>query len=122
MGCAACTSAVHAICAADDQCNFWTWHDNTTGSYFKKCFVRHDQVYDHKDEGGHVSGVCNHTLTPSGGGGFHGQSVGARMIDAVGNTTATKVRFRCLASMAADGTARLRSFSAHTMTPPPKQI
>ena len=80
-----------------------------------------DTTYDYHPQTGHFSGVCNHTLVPGGGGGgggrgggVHGQSVGARMIDLLPNkTTATKVRFRCLGSMAADGSASLASFSAH---------
>ena len=51
-------------------------------------------------------------------GGIHGQSVGARMIDFVPETTTTKVRFRCTKSLAADGTAIIKSFSAHYGTRP----
>lgn len=45
------------------------------------------------------------------GTGVHGLSVGSRVIDFVPVTAATKVRFRCLASLGGD--VKLASFSAH---------
>ena len=58
-----------------------------------------------------------------GPGGVHGRSVGARMIDFVGGAqrpvSARKVRLRCTSSIAPDGRARIRSFSAHRGHPPP---
>lgn len=119
-------SACGDLCAADPQCNTWTWHDETLGGYAKKCFVRYDSCYAFKQEAGHFSGVCNHTLpaeqtecgsTPVSGIGLHGASVGARMIDLVPETTATKLRFRCT-SLAADGVAYIKSFSVHAGQPP----
>ena len=113
-------AACHDICAKDDKCNFWTWHDETTGSVAKSCYVRYDSTYDYHPQDGHFSGVCNHTLPATGAtlGGVHGLSVGARMIDLLPETTARKVRFRCTGSMAADDSAALRSFSVHRATPP----
>lgn len=114
-------TACAAICQSDPQCNTWTWHDETQGSYAKKCFVRYDTCYDYEKQGGHFSGVCNHTLpasqvdcgsTPPLGVGVHGMSVGAQLIDFVPETTTSKLRFRCTDSMG-DGQAFIKSFSAH---------
>eukprot|EP00927_Polykrikos_kofoidii_P071409 TRINITY_DN67676_c0_g1_i1.p1 TRINITY_DN67676_c0_g1~~TRINITY_DN67676_c0_g1_i1.p1 ORF type:complete len:582 (+),score=62.48 TRINITY_DN67676_c0_g1_i1:75-1820(+) len=119
-------SACGELCAADPQCNTWTWHDESQGGYAKRCYVRYDTCYDFKKEAGHFSGVCNHTLpvdnracggTPVLGLGVHGVSVGARMIDFVPETTATKLRFRCT-SLAPDGIAFIKSFSVHAGEPP----
>ena len=66
-------------------------------SFRGKCYVRYDGVYDHEMQTHHVSGVCNHTLVPGGGGGgatglgVHGLSVGSRLIDFVPETTSSKV-------------------------------
>ena len=53
-----------------------------------------------------------------GRGGVHGLSIGARMIDLVPEASARRVRLRCTSSIAADGRATIRSFSAHWATPP----
>jgi hypothetical protein len=110
------------LCDKDTSCNFFTWHtpDVQPASYAKKCYLRQDNTYAPKSEASHVSGICNHTLTPANNhGGIHGLSVGARLIDFVPKTTTSKIRFRCTASIATDGTARLRSFSAHDGEAPP---
>jgi hypothetical protein len=49
--------------------------------------------------------------------GVHGFSVGPRMIDFVPQTTARKIRFRCISAMAKDTTAYLEQFSLHQVTP-----
>jgi hypothetical protein len=96
--------ACEALCQKDTKCNFWTWHDLQVQppSFKGKCYVRYDGVYDHEVQTHHVSGVCNHTLSPGGGGGsvgggVHGLSVGARLIDFVTETTSPKVGSSSLA-------------------------
>jgi len=112
-------TACEALCKKDPQCNFHTWHDANQGSAARKCYVRYGGTYDHHPQSGHFSGVCNHTLSPNpSGAGVRGISVGARLIDFVPSTTASKVRFRCTSSMADDGTVHIRSFSVHKATPP----
>ena len=104
-------TACRSLCKTDPGCNFWTWHDlSNPAPWPNKCYVRMDAVYTPDSQAGHVSGICNQTLpsTPASGG-VHGQSVGARLFDCVGNTTTTKVRFRCTSSLASDGTARRES-------------
>jgi len=117
-------SDCQAKCLASPPCNFWTWHDFTNVPQYKgHCFLRDDAVYDYHPESKHVSGVCNHTLTPDGaadGPGIHGASVGARLIDFVGTTTVSKVRFRCTAALTPDSTAVISSFSLHKGQRPPK--
>merc|ERR1712232_253740 len=112
-------AACEALCKKDPQCNFYTWHDANQGSAARKCYVRYGVTYDHHPQSGHFSGVCNHTLSnnPSGAG-VRGLSVGARLIDFVPSTTASKVRFRCTSSMVEDDTVHIRSFSVHKATPP----
>ena len=92
-GCAAChvhkgvpsAAACAQLCAADGACNFYTWHTPQVqpASYARECYLREDATYARKAEGEHTSGVCNHTLPGPGatGGGVHGLSVGARLID-----------------------------------------
>ena len=108
-------TACRSLCDADPACNFWTWHDTTNiPAWAKKCYVRTDALYVPIAQPGHTSGICNKTLpAPIEGGGVHGQSVGARLLDMVGNTTTTKIRFRCTASLARDGVAHIRSLSVH---------
>ena len=113
-------TACSKLCEEDPKCNFWTWHDKSTGQDYKRCYVREDTVFDYKKQNGHFSGVCNHTLPVSSDGlGVHGMSVGAQLIDLLPNTTATKVRFRCLASLLDDQEARLASFSVNYGIRPP---
>ena len=79
--------------------------------------MRHDSVYAYNSESHHVSGVCNHTLTPGAGdGGVHGQSVGSRMIDFVPETVTNGVRVRCTAGM--QQFATIRSLSVHVAKRP----
>lgn len=49
--------------------------------------------------------------------GVHGQSVGAQLIDLVGHTISSKVRFRCTSAIG-NGSAYITSFSAHLGYPP----
>lgn len=115
-----------AMCAADPKCNFWTWHDEQQGSFAKACYLRYDGCYEGHQQAGHISGACNHTLqakpvcgaAPTIGIGVHGQSVGARLIDQLPLTVTTKLRLRCTESLAADGLAYIKSFSAHRGQPP----
>jgi hypothetical protein len=115
-------SACEALCHDDKTCNFWTWHDLTTPPPWpKQCYLRNDTMYRPITQASHVSGVCNHTLaSPAelGGGGIHGQSVGSRLIDFVPDTVASKIRLRCLKSLAPDGVAYVRSLSVHWSQPP----
>lgn len=113
-------SACSALCHADPVCNFWTWHDLTQGvDWAEKCYVRNDTVYAPVAQAGHFSGICNSSLAPTPfDGGVHGMSVGSRLFDFVPNTMASKVRLRCLSSMSPNGTAYIRSFSAHNSQPP----
>ena len=112
--------ACAALCDHDAKCNFWTWHDSTTGKYYRDCYVREDAVYDVHPESGRSSGVCNHTLpAPSPLGGLHGASVGAMLVDLLPQVVHTKkLRFRCTASIAPDGSAALKSFSVHVAQRP----
>ena len=119
-------------CLADANCHFYTWHDNTTGLFAHKCFFRFDDCFSGRAQAGHFSGVCNSTGangsvparsscpgTPSFGVGIHGESIGARMIDFVPETTARKVRITCTRSVAGSGSsAQLKSFSVHSGQPP----
>ena len=53
-----------ALCKATNCCSGFTWHDNSTGSYFKKCyFVTNPlKVWTRAfKQLGHVSGLCNHS-------------------------------------------------------------
>lgn len=113
-------AACEALCKADPLANFWTWHDEqvTPPSFRGKCYCREDSAFAYRDEAHHVSGVCNHTLHGGNSLGVRGQSVGFNVIDWVPNTTASKVRFRCTSSMAADGSATVASFSVHHGTRP----
>lgn len=113
-------TSCRALCNADSECNFWTWHDLTnTPDWARKCYARTDAVYAPYPQTGHVSGVCNHTLPPPPQqGGVHGLSVGARVFDFVPETTASKIRFRCTSSLASDGAAYVRSLSVHSGGPP----
>ena len=126
------------ICMANSSCHFYTWHDDTTGLFKHKCFLRDDNCFSGHQQDGHFSGVCNHTgvngtvpLRSSCGGewtpalsplpGIHGSSIGARMIDFVPLTAARKVRLRCTGSLkGAPASARLLSFSVHRGDPPPQ--
>ena len=106
-------TACGKLCEADSKCNFWTLHE-------KKCYVREDNIYHYKKQDGYSSGICNRTLPSSSAAlGVHGKSVGAQLIDLLPNTTATKVRFRCLASLIDDQEARLASFSVNYGIRPP---
>jgi alpha-L-fucosidase len=113
-------SACEALCHGDKTCNFWTWHDLTNPPPWpKQCYLRNDTMYRPTTQASHVSGVCNHTLAvPNQLGGIHGQSVGSRLIDFVPETVASKIRFRCLKSLAVDGLAYVRSLSVHWSQPP----
>lgn len=111
--------ACKKLCQDDNQCNFWTWHDlEVVPTMFRgRCYVRHDSVYDYDPENHHVSGVCNHTLTPGAGeGGVHGQNVGSRMIDFVPETVTNGVRVRCTAGM--QQFATVQSLSVHVAKRP----
>jgi hypothetical protein len=65
--CAQCDSpaACMAVCASNPCCNGFTWHDNTTGSFYKECFILTDPVADAwstaQHQAGHFSGLCNHS-------------------------------------------------------------
>lgn len=112
-------TACEALCQKDPQCNFYTWHDAHQGSAARKCYVRYGATYDYHPQSGHFSGVCNHTLTPTpSGAGVRGISVGARLIDFVPATTASKVRLRITSTMTSDGAVNIRSFGVHKATPP----
>jgi len=118
-------AACQAMCAADPKCNFWTWHDKTQKGFEEDCYVRYDDCFDNHKEGGHFSGICNHSLpststcggVPVYGVGVHAISVGSRMIDFVPSTTSRKVRFRCKTAVG-DGSAYIKSFSVHKGDPP----
>ena len=123
-------------CLADENCHFYTWHDNTTGAFAHKCFFRFDDCFSGRAQAGHFSGVCNTTGvngsvpsrstcpgTPSYGVGVHGESIGARMIDFVPLTTARKVRITCTSAIDGTGSsAQLKSFSVHRGEPPRPQL
>eukprot|EP01043_Picozoa_sp_COSAG02_P015421 COSAG02_NODE_658_length_18775_cov_3.825712_10_plen_560_part_00 len=110
----ASATACETLCNRNETCRFWTWHDLTNPDPWKnRCYLRNDTFYDPSTEAGHFSGICNHSLPQPLAGGIHGQSIGSRLIDFVPDTTARKVRFRCLKSLAADEVAHIRSFSLH---------
>lgn len=113
-------SACQALCHGDETCNFWTWHDLTNPPPWpKQCYLRNDTMYRPITQTAHMSGVCNHSLTPPAElGGIHGQSVGSRLFDFVPETVASKIRLRCLKSLAPDHVAHIRSLSVHWSQPP----
>jgi hypothetical protein len=86
-----------------DKKGHWKGHSSRTGRWQQ--FSRLSQnVLSSKKGNGQAQGV-------------HGFSVGPKIIDFVPLTHARKVRFRCMSSMAKDGTAYLESFSLHKTTP-----
>ena len=60
-----------ALCKETGCCYGFTWHDNTTGPYFKKCYFVTNPITPWSraiKQVGHVSGICNQPNSSSTGG------------------------------------------------------
>jgi len=58
----ATAAACQALCEGNATCDAYTWHDRSTGAYFKDCFFVTSPIdpwkRDHA-QAGHWSGLCN---------------------------------------------------------------
>jgi alpha-L-fucosidase len=105
-----------AQCEAAASCHSFTWVGHSGGDFNNQCFLRNDTVWRPHAESPHISGWKGRLPSPQGSNCTHGLSVAAMVVDVLPQTPTTKVRFRCLSSLA-DPVA-LRSISAHAFVPP----
>ena len=58
-------AACGALCEADTCCGGWTWHDRTTGGYYKQCYLvasgQDPWATSATGYSGHESGLCDHS-------------------------------------------------------------